>query len=167
MAMRKQPITKDEAMSRLAGLCARSEQCEFDLNRKMVSWGLSAADRKDVIEYLKENRFLDDSRYAASYTGDKAKFSAWGPIKIKMELSKRRINTTLITEALKNIDQQVWKEGLMRCAVSKAKNLDLLGEDGRPNCQKLYRFLIGRGFPSSASSRAVAFMRKSQEENKG
>lgn len=162
--MAKKPVTKEGALNRLTSLCSRSEQCEYDLDTKMRNWGLSSTDRKEVIEYLSENRYLDNGRFARSYANDKARFSAWGPYKIRMELAKRRINSGLITEALENVDKEVWKEGLLKNAESKAKSMDLTGEDGYDERTKLYRYLIGRGYPSSASTKAVSLMKKRQEE---
>lgn len=159
----KKQITYEEAKERLASLCSRSEQCEFELNRKMINWGLPSSKRNEIIEFLRENRFVDDNRFARSYANDKSKFAAWGPFKIKMELVKRRISGQIITEVLRNIRQDVWKEGLLKNAMVKSKNLDLLGEEGWDNRQKLFRYLISRGFPSSAASKAVNVIKKRQE----
>lgn len=165
--MRKKELTKEEVLQRLEGLCARSEQCEFDLNRKMLLWGITSDQRKEVIEMLREHRYVDDARFARSYANDKARFSSWGPAKIRIELIKRRIKAPLIAEALKNVSPEVWKDGLLRCAVSKSKNLDLIGEDGYAERQKLFRYLLSRGFPSGASSKAVGQMKRIQEESIG
>ncbi|MCH5235290.1 MAG: RecX family transcriptional regulator [Muribaculaceae bacterium] len=160
----KKEVTKEKALERLEGLCSRSEQCEFDLNRKMINWGLSSANRKEIMESLRDNRYVDDSRFARSFTNDKARFSSWGPNKIRMELIKRRLPSSIITESLRNVEPEVWKEGLLKNALSKAKNLDLTGEEGWKNRQKLFRYIVGRGFPSSSASKAVNLMKKRQEE---
>lgn len=162
--MPKKPITKEKALERLMGLCSRSEQCEHDLMLKLLNWGITQSERREVIEYLKENRFVDDARYANSFANDKAKFSNWGPFKIRMELVKKKIPGSLIKSALENVDAKVWKEGLLRNAESKSKNLNLSGEEGYENRQKLFRYLITRGFPTASVSKAVAYIKKRQEE---
>lgn len=160
----KKEIDKDKALERLERLCSRSEQCEFDLNRKMVSWGLSSSDRKEVLESLKENRFVDDTRFAKSFSNDKARFSFWGPAKIRMELIRKRIKSQIITVAIQNVEQKIWKDGILHCASIKAQNLDLIGEESWENQQKLFRYLISRGFPPSAVSKVVNLMKKHQAE---
>ena len=55
-------LSREKALSAMAALCARSEQCEYDLRRKMQSRGVSQADADAVIEYLYENRVLDTDR---------------------------------------------------------------------------------------------------------
>lgn len=161
--MPRKEITSEVALSRLESLCSRSEQCEFDLERKLYNWGISAGVRKEIIEKLRENRYVDNSRFARSYSNDKARFAHWGPQKIRIELIKRKIPATLISEALRQVDSRVWREGLLKNAASKAKSLKLLGEDSRSEREKLYRYLISRGFPSSSASKAVSVMVKRQE----
>lgn len=160
----KKPLTKEAALERLASLCSRSEQCEYDLTKKMFNWGIPSSERKIILDYLKENRYLDDIRFAKSFANDKARFSSWGPYKIRMELARKRIKGPIATEVIKNIDNGVWKEGIMKCANAKAKNLDLTGEESWENSRKLFRYLVSRGFPSAISSKVVDLMKKRQLE---
>lgn len=160
----KKPITKESALQRLASLCSRSEQCESDLLRKLFNWGLGKDDRNEILEYLRENRFVDEERFARSFANDKARFSAWGPAKIRMELFRRKIASDKISMAINNVDAGIWKEGLLKNAMTKAKTLDLTGEESREEKQKLFRYLISRGFPTSASSKMVEHMIQRQKE---
>lgn len=160
----KKPFTKEKALEKLAALCSRSEQCEFDLTRKLCNWLVPPSDRKEIIDYLRDNRYLDDERFARSFTNDKARFSHFGPFRIRMELVKRKIPAPLIKNALEQVDKEVWKQGLLKNASAKARNLDLIGEVGYNNRNKLLRYLISRGFSSSSSLKAVEYFRKKQEE---
>lgn len=162
--MQRKPITKEKALERLASMCGRSEQCESELINKLYRWGLKHGDHGEVLDYLKENRYYDDQRFAKSYAYDKARFSRWGPSKIRFELIKRKIKREYVAEALQNVGKEIWKEGLMKNAVSKARNLDLIGEGSRENRQKLYVYLISRGFPSVAVTEIVRKMIKMQQE---
>lgn len=160
------PVTKEKALERMTSLCSRSEQCESDINRKLINWGLGAADRQEIITYLKENRFVDDARFARSYANDKSRFSHWGPYKIKIELVNRRIKASVINAALKAVPQQVWKDSLLKVALNKAKTLDLTGEDSFNESHKLFRYIVSRGFPSAVASKAVKIMKRRQEGEK-
>lgn len=162
--MIKKILTKDKALDKLASLCSRSEQCESDLIRKLINWGVTSSERNDIIKYLKENRYIDESRYAKSFVNDKAKFSCWGPYKIRLELAKRKISRIMVDEAIKNVEKSIWKESILKCAKAKARNMDLVGEGARENRQKLLRYLVSRGFPTGISSKVVIFMKQSQEE---
>lgn len=164
---RKKEITAEQALSRLESLCSRSEQCEFDLERKMIGWRIPSSKRKEIIEKLKEDRFVDNARYAASYANDKSRFSSWGPYKIKMELGRRKISATDISVAIKRVPRVVWKEGLLKNARSKAAGLELNGEDSRNERLKLFRFLVARGFPAALVNKAVKYMCEVQKKEEG
>lgn len=161
--MLKKTITKEKALLKLASLCAKSEQCEFEITRKLINWGISSSDRNEIITYLKENKYIEDVRFAKSFANDKARFSSWGPVKIKAELMRRKIKPAVIKEAIENVSSLIWKEALLKSVLSKGSKLELNGQEGYGNCQKLYRYLIGRGFSSGAASKAVSFMKKKQE----
>lgn len=163
--MAKKPITTEAACLKMATLCSHSEQCESDIVNKLIKMGLNSAARKEVIEFLKEEKFLDNKRFAGCYARDKARFSAWGPLKIKANLISKRIPSHLISEALASVDEETWHAGLMRNAISKAKSLDLCGPDGREDRIKLYRYLLGKGFPSALSVKGVKLMRQKQTES--
>lgn len=161
---RKKIITKEKALERLTSLCGRSEQCEWEIQRKLLNWRIPKEERDEIIDYLKENRYVNDQRYAASFANDKARFSAWGPQKIRIELFKRKIKPEYISAALQRVGQVVWKDGLIKNAKSKAKNLDLTGEHGRENTAKLQRYLMARGFPSGVVAKVVGRIKRQQEE---
>ena len=155
MALRKKPVSPDVIQLRMADLCARSEQCEYDIDQKLYKAGLNPSDRERIINFLKEERFIDNRRFAGSFARDKCRFSAWGPYKIRMALLTKRISSAQIAEALESVEEKEWDEALMRCALSKSKNLDLNGIEARENKMKLYKYLLSRGFPSAKAAIAV------------
>lgn len=163
----KKEITKEKALERLESLCSRSEQCEFDLERKMLNWHLNRADREEVLQSLRENRYVDNTRFANSFAMDKARFSSWGPGKIRMELILKKIPSAVIKSALERVEPQVWKDGLIKSARSKARSLDFTGEDSYKEAQKLYRYLISRGFSSSSVSKIVKAISKQDYDPMG
>lgn len=149
MALGKsKPLTRDEALVRMAGLCARSEQCASDIARKLRTKGLSSADIASVIDELKERSFLDEARYARSFARDKVRFSAWGRRKIRMHLLSRRIPEHLVVEAFESVGEEDYAAAAARAARQKAASLDLSLSDDRI---RLYRHLLLRGFESDVA----------------
>ena len=165
MALRKKPVTIEQARLKMASLCSRAEQCEFDILKKLINLGLSEADRKDIISSLKSGKYLDNERYARSFAIDKARFSHWGPLKIKAALYAKRIKSDIINEALGEVDKRIWVEAIMKSAETKARTLSLTGNEGREDRQKLFAFLIRRGFSSDYANKAVRIMKRRQEDN--
>ena len=144
--LRKKQLTEEQARLRLADLCARSEQCESDLMRKLRLWGLSASSAANVISDLRKGRFVDNSRFAGAFARDKARFSKWGRNKIRQGLLAKGISSEDIKEGLASIDEEDYLESLTSVASAKARALDLgKAEDLR----KLYAHLLSRGYEST------------------
>ena len=76
---------------RLATLCAQSEQAEGDLRKKLHDWGLSPTDTHHIIALLKQERYLNNERYARAYCRDKLRFNGWGRIKLAFMLKGKGI----------------------------------------------------------------------------
>ena len=141
----KKPADPDALLKRMAGLCAKSEQCTFDINTKLYKAGLPKDKREELINYLTENRYLDDARYARAFASYKVRFSSWGKRKIKMALYAKRIDSEHIARALDAIDPQDYLDALHRAIEAQKKNLDL---SDRAQRAKLYNHLLSRGFES-------------------
>ena len=152
----KKPYTKESALIAMGTLCARSEQCEADIVKKLRLKGLPYPDIQDVIAKLRSDSFIDDHRFARSFANDKVRFSAWGRNKIRLALITKRIESEAVAAALQSIDETDYKAALARAAQSKVKSLDLQEYDDR---LKLYKFLVSRGFESALASREVKRLR--------
>lgn len=141
----KKPIKPEAAILRLEDLCARSEQCSFDIQRKLFIWGLSKSDSEKIIDHLIENRFLDDSRFARAYIRDKYRFSGWGRRKIITSLYSKHINKNIIDNALSEIDIKEYVTIAFRIISSKLRQLpdEMKRTEKR---QRLMRFAASRGY---------------------
>ena len=148
----KKVLSRDQALLRMADLCARSEQCPYDICRKLLLKGMAAADVESVIAELSDRGFLDSARYAGCFARDKVKFAAWGRLKIRAALAAKRIPSAQIAEALASIDDEEYLEALHRAARAKVASLDLSLRDDRA---KLFRHLLSRGFEPDAVTRIV------------
>lgn len=150
--IRKKPITKEAALLKMADLCARGEHCAFEIREKLRKMQLAASDANEIVEYLEENRYIDDSRFARAFARDKVKFSGWGKNKIRMALAMKRIPSAEISSALEEIDPEEYMAVAVNAAKAKARNLDLSDYDDKG---KLYRHLASRGFEGSVISKAI------------
>ena len=150
--IRKKPITKEAALLKMADLCARGEHCAFEIREKLRKMQLAASDANEIVEYLEENRYIDDSRFARAFARDKVKFSGWGKNKIRMALAMKRIPSAEISSALEEIDPEEYIAVAVNAAKAKARNLDLSDYNDKG---KLYRHLASRGFEGSVISKAI------------
>ena len=138
----------------MAGLCAKSEQCEADIIKKLQAKQLPGADIDWVLRELRERKFVDNARFAVAYARDKVRFSSWGRLKIRAGLVSKRISSTAIKDALSSIDPDDYEAAVARAAKAKAAHLDLTTKEDRI---KLYRHLLSRGFESTP---AIAEIRR-------
>lgn len=149
----RKPAGREEMLSRLADLCARSEQCEYDLREKMFRAGLSSYDTDGVIDYLRRYGFIDDARFAGAFCRDKARFSGWGRRKIRVALMQKRLPDDVIEEALGSIDLNEYARKMLGIARLLSRGVDLDDFNSR---QKIFLSLSRRGFESSLIGKALA-----------
>ena len=151
--MPRKPITPDNAYLRLATLCARSEQAEGDVRKKLHDWGLSSTDVNSIIERLKQERYLDNERYAHAYCRDKLRFNGWGKIKISFMLRNKGIEQEYIDDALNEIDEEEYAAIINEALAAKAKTLK--DKNDMQKRASLLRFASSRGFEPSLIYSAI------------
>lgn len=139
-------------LKRMASLCAKSEQCSFDISTKLYKAGLPRDKREEIMEYLTANRFLDDARFARSFANYKVRFSSWGKRKIRMALAAKRIPSSLIIPALDSIADEDY-EAAIRKALEAAKRS--LKPDEKSPRTAIFKKLLARGFESDVISRVL------------
>ena len=95
-----------------------------------------------VLEVLVSERYVDDLRYATAYAREKAMIAGWGETKIRYMLSAKRIDRSLVDQALMEIDGDKADSRLHKLLENKAKTLK-----ADPQIRlKLLRFALGRGY---------------------
>ena len=99
-----------ETLERLKKLCSKSEKCEFDILQKMEEWNVEEEIRGKIVKELKNGNYLNHERYARSFAHDKIKFNKWGKIKVKYYLKQKRIDETIINEALSLFPVEEYRE---------------------------------------------------------
>lgn len=151
--MKSNPLTYEEALYKSAAYCSQSEHCISELKNKLAQWNVTESDQLKIIRYLKEEKYLDEKRFAFAYVKDKFRYNKWGKIKIRLELHQKRIEKELIEVALETIDLEEYKEMIIRLANEKEKKLTYRNEYERKG--KLYRFLAGKGFEIDVISKII------------
>lgn len=155
----RKPITPDNAYLRLATLCARCEQAEGDLRKKLQDWGVGTNDANAIIMRLKQEQYLDNERFARAYCRDKLRFNGWGRLKIAFMLRGKGIEQEFIDNALDEIDEEQYATFLNEALALKAKTL--AGKSDEQKRASLLRFAASRGFEPSIIYQAVDTILKS------
>jgi regulatory protein len=134
------------AYDKAAFLCSRSEHCTSEIQEKLKLWGLSAEDSEPVIEKLKEEKYLDDERFARAYVKDKFRFNHWGKQKIAYMLRSKNISSEILELAFEEIEEEGYSDELRKILTDKEKSIK--AKDKYEKRNKLMRFAMGRGFES-------------------
>ena len=82
----RKTLSPENALVRMAALCSKCEQTEYDIRLKLKSWGISQNDIDTIINRLLQEKFIDEQRYATAFTRDKFHFAGWGKIKITFQI---------------------------------------------------------------------------------
>ena len=139
-------LTYEEALHKAAMLCSSGEKCEYDIREKLLSWKISESDTTKIINYLIQEKYLDEKRFAEFFVKDKFRFNKWGKIKIAYMLKQKRISSAVIQDALNSIDDDEYCSTLQELLQSKLKGLKY--KDEYDKRAKLFRFAQSRGFES-------------------
>lgn len=143
--MRKKPVNIDDAQAHMEAKCAVAEHCSYEIRTSLMRLGLSSADIAKVIAKLQSAGFVDDSRFARAFVRDKYRFSGWGRYKISMALRAKRIDSSLIEEALGEIDRREYVRTAFRAIASRLRTIPA-DTDMRKVREKLLRFGTSRGY---------------------
>ncbi len=146
-------ISEKEALSRLATLCSQGEHCTFEMLEKMSKWGVSEDAQARVMEYLTENKFVDDERYARAFSLDKVRYNKWGRRKVEQALWMKRIDSDIRQRVLDDIDDEEYLRVLRPLLKSKQRSIKAANDYERTT--KLIRFAMGRGFGMNIIRRCI------------
>ncbi len=97
-----------------------------------------------AIDFLKEYNFLDDKDYTNKFVKDKLKCQ--GSNKIRYSLMQKGVSKDVIEEELSSIDKENEKESALILAQKKLNSLRKTEDDTYKISNKLYRFLLSKGY---------------------
>lgn len=142
--IQKRPMTGEKALSKLAALCAKAEYCTGDMDEKMRRWGIDEETRRKNIEYLVNNKYVDNSRYCRAFVNDKITYNHWGRRKIEQALWMKHIPEDVSEPILDEIPDERYMEVLKPLLLSKYPTIN--AESDYERSMKLIKFALGRGF---------------------
>lgn len=156
-------LTAAEALARAAALCDKCEQCSPDIIKKLAAWGISASDSANIIERLKQTRYLDDMRFAHAYAHDKMAYSGWGRNKIIQGLWAKRLAREYIEASCDELDEDEYNDIALRVVRSKVRSLPG-GLSTYENRMKVMRFGVQRGFEARLVSQIIKRLARGEDE---
>lgn len=145
-----QPVDTASLCARAAAYCSTTEHCRSEVFDKLKDWGADNEQRQVVLDYLEDEGYINEARYARAYTNDKIRFQSWGKKKIRMMLSQKKIAPDYISDAISQFDGEEYLSILRQLMEKKAyptpiQEVNFYDKEG----QKILRFLLSHGFSFS------------------
>lgn len=107
MKLSAKKLSKAEALARLQNLCSRTEKSEFEIRKKLLSWGLEK-ESEMIISQLNQDDFLNPIRFARAFVHDKITINKWGKVKVRYQLRGHQIDDDIIEKALNEYDEDIY-----------------------------------------------------------
>ncbi len=141
------PLSPDQVLDKMAKYCAYQERCVKDVRDKLKTYDIPQEDRGKILEYLLDNRFVSDERFAKSFVRGKVNQSGWGMNKIRFHLMQKGIDKDLIDEALGQTDEEIYRQRLIDILKTKSKTVK--AETDYEKKRKLAAYAMQKGFEGS------------------
>ena len=158
------PLTPDQVLDKMAKYCAYQERSVKDVKDKLKTFDISQEDREKILDYLLDNRFVNDERFAKSFVRGKINQSGWGLNKIRFHLIQKGIDKETIDEALKQTDEEVYRQRLID--VLKTKSKTVKAENDFEKMRKLAAYAMQKGFEASLVWEVLKEIQVVQNENR-
>lgn len=152
MHYKKQPLSFSEVLTKLMRFCAYQERSTWEVETKLKTYGLPAAEGDKVVDLLINDNFLSDQRFAEAFVKGKVNAKRWGRYKIIQGLSAKGIRGEIANSALEGIDSTIYKENLIYLRDRKLEQL--IGKEKLK--EKVYRYLLSKGYESALIAEQLA-----------
>lgn len=153
---RRRGMREQSATQRALGLLTRREHSRKELQRKLTSRGMDAAEVETAVETLSGLGWQDDARFAESLVRSRAG-SGYGPIRLRAELATHGLDSEAIARALDSYEGD-WLENARDLVRRRFPGLS--GQAGSEDLalrRKAADFLMRRGFDGERVRKATRF----------
>lgn len=141
------PLTPDQVLDKMAKYCAYQERCVKDVRDKLKTFEIPEEEKTKILDYLLDNRFVNDERFAKSFVRGKVNQSGWGVNKILFHLVQKGIDKDIIEEALGQTDEEAYRQRLIEILETKSKTVKAANDFEKK--RKLAAYAMQKGFEGS------------------
>ena len=138
------PLTPDQVLDKMAKYCAYQERCVKEVRDKLKTFAIAEEEKSKILDYLLDNHFVNDERYAKAFVRGKVNQSGWGVNKIRFHLIQKGIDKDIIDEALGQTDEEAYRQRLIEILKTKAKTVK--ADSDFEKKRKLAAYAMQKGF---------------------
>ncbi len=152
----------EQALNALMRECAKGEKSTGDARRLLSRWEVSKESHDEIIDKLKEQKFIDNRRFASAYVRDKLNLSGWGASRIRLELGRKGVEREIIDEVVGDLDREIMCERLCKVMSKRAKSTKY--KDKYELKGKLLRYGASLGYEYSMVSDVITQIVNNEKE---
>ena len=143
----KKTYTVKEAQHALEHFCTYQERTHREVEKKLIDLGMIPQAIDQITLSLLRDGFINEERFAKTYTGGKFRINKWGRIKIKQGLYKKGVSNANIAIGLLIIDEHDYQKTINDLILKKAKKIKAKNQYERK--KKLLRYMQQKGFEAN------------------
>jgi len=138
--------TRESVKNYLLNLLSRRSHSGGELFNKSLKKGFKAEIVNELIDELKEKKYIDDSDFAFRFASDKLRLNQWGPVKIRAELLKKSVDRHVADTAIQKAVAEVNPVQICVQLIQKKKNKFQSEIGNFQREQKIITYLSRKGF---------------------
>lgn len=131
---------------KIRNYCAIMDRCQHQVFQKLQKYGVSDHHSHDILIELIQQDFLNEERFAKSYSSGRFKIKKWGKRKISYQLSLLKVSKECINSGLLEIDDEEYSETLN--SLAEQKYLALKDKNLFVRKRKVANYLVSKGYES-------------------
>ncbi len=121
-------LTQEIILEKLKRYCAYQDRCHQEVRTKLLSLKIYGDDLEEIITELIKEDFLNEERFARSFTRGRQRMKKWGRNKIKQHLAQKYISSYCIKKGMEEIDEEEYLENLRSIITKQLSKHEQLGE---------------------------------------
>ena len=138
-------LNRDIILKKVLRYCAYQDRCTQEVRTKLATFDMPDSEKDKIVKLLVDEGCLDDERYASTFVRSKIHLKKWGVNKIRMALKMKGISDEIISNALSEIDPEIYREELIKVLKSKKIN----ETDPYKRKAKLAQYAMQKGYEPS------------------
>ena len=135
-------LDRNMVLKKVLRYCAYQDRCTQEVRTKLTSFDIPDSDKSKIMQLLVDEGYLDDERYASTFVRSKIHLKKWGVNKIRMSLKMKGIGDEIISNALSEIDPEIYRDELIK--LLKAKKIN--ETDPYKRKAKLAQYAMQKGY---------------------
>ena len=135
-------LDRNIVLKKVLRYCAYQDRCTQEVRTKLTSFDIPDSDKSKIMQLLVDEGYIDDERYASTFVRSKIHLKKWGVNKIRMSLKMKGIGDEIISNALSEIDPEIYRDELIK--LLKAKKIN--ETDPYKRKAKLAQYAMQKGY---------------------